>query len=97
MYFTGLKYCKINVHLLCLLPLYVRLFEPLWTHSAFSFEDCIGHLVKKCHGTHDIANQVNPPTANVVYICVYILIGHTCSVFYVDTHSSSIYILLWYL
>ena len=55
---AGLKYCKINVHLLSHLPRYVKLFGPLWTHSAFGFEDSIGHLVKKAHGTHDIANQV---------------------------------------
>ena len=44
-----------NVHLLSHLP---KLYGPLWMHSAFSFEDGIGHLVKKAHGTHDIANQV---------------------------------------
>ena len=55
---AGLKYCKINVHLLSHLPRYVKLFGPLWTHSAFGFEDSIRHLVKKAHGTHDIANQV---------------------------------------
>ena len=66
--FTGLKYCKINIHLLCHLSHYVRLFGPLWTHSAFSFEDCIGHLVKKCHGTHDIANQDHPMLL-AIYVC----------------------------
>ena len=55
---VGLKYCKMNVHLLCHLTHYVKIFGPLWTHSAFAFEDCIGHLVQQCHGTHDIANQV---------------------------------------
>ena len=55
---TGLKFCKMNVHLLSHLPHYVKLFGPLWTHSAFVFEDCIGHLVQMSHGTHDIANQV---------------------------------------
>ena len=55
---TGLKYCKINVHLLSHLPHFVKLFGPLWTHSAFAVEDSIGHLVSKAHGTHDIANQV---------------------------------------
>ena len=47
-----------NVHLLVHLPHFVRRFGPLWTHSAFAFEDSIGHLVKKSHGTHDIAHQV---------------------------------------
>ena len=55
---AGLKHCKVNVHLLGHLSHYVKLFGPLWTHSAFAFEDAIGGLVKKSHGTHDIANQV---------------------------------------
>ena len=54
----GLKHCKINVHLLAHLPHYMRQFGPLWTQSAFAFEDSIGDLVKKSHGTHDIAHQV---------------------------------------
>ena len=56
---AGLKHCKINIHLLSHLPHYVKLFGPLWTHSAFVFEDTIGYLVKKSHGTHDVANQVH--------------------------------------
>ena len=56
--YAGLKHCRVNVHLLSHLPHYVKLFGPLWTHSAFGFEDCIGYLVKRSHGTHDIANQV---------------------------------------
>ena len=63
---TGLNFCKMNIHLLSHLTYYVRLFGPLWTHSAFSFEDCIGHLLQKSHGTHDIANQV--------YRCSYTII-----------------------
>ena len=50
---TGLKHCKINVHLLTHLRHYVKLFGPLWTHSAFAFEDAIGHLVKS-HMEHMI-------------------------------------------
>ena len=37
---------------------YVRKLGPLWTHSAFPFEDAIGHLCEKSHGTHDIIHQV---------------------------------------
>ena len=55
---AGLKHCKMNVHLLSHLPHYVKLFGPLWTHSAFVFEDAIGYLVKKAHGTRDITDQV---------------------------------------
>ena len=58
MFYPGLKHCKINIHLLSHLPHYVRLLGPLWTHSAFAFEDTIGYLVKRAHGTHDVANQV---------------------------------------
>lgn len=54
----GLQHCSMNVHLLSYLPFYVRHNGPLWTHSAFCFEDGIGHLMAKAHGTHNIANQV---------------------------------------
>lgn len=55
---TGLKNCTLNFHLLSHLPHYVQLYDPLWTHSAFPFEDAIGHTVDKSHGTRDIINQV---------------------------------------
>lgn len=55
---AGLKHCKINIHLLSHLPHFVRKLGPLWTHSAFAFEDSIGYLVKKSHGTHDVVHQV---------------------------------------
>lgn len=55
---SGVKHCTVNVHLLSHLPYYVYLYGPLWTHSAFSFEDGIGYLVRRCHATHDIAHQV---------------------------------------
>ena len=54
----GLKHCKINIHLLSHIPLFVKQFGPLWIHSAFGFEDFIGYLVKKSHGTHDVDHQV---------------------------------------
>ena len=54
------------MHLVSHLPHYVKLFGPLWTHSAFAFEDSIGHLVKKAHGTHDIANQVS---SYIAFLC----------------------------
>lgn len=57
-FFSGLRNCTMNVHLLSHLPHFVRLFGPLWTHSAFTFEDCIGHLLQKSHSTHSIGNQV---------------------------------------
>jgi hypothetical protein len=48
--YYGLKHCKVNVHLLGHLSHYVKLFGPLWTHSAFAFEDAIGGLVKSLMG-----------------------------------------------
>ena len=48
-----------NVHLVIHLPYFVQLYGPLWTHSAFTFEDSIGHLVKKAHGTKNIGVQVS--------------------------------------
>ena len=56
---SGVNNCTMNVHLLSHLPFYVKLYGPLWTHSAFVFEDGIGHLLKKAHGPHDIGTQVD--------------------------------------
>ena len=56
--YAGLEHCTVNVHLQTHFTHFVRLFGPLWTHSSFPFEDCIGHLVRKSHGTHHIAKQV---------------------------------------
>ena len=47
-----------NVHLLTHLAHYVRLYGPLWTHSAFPFEDFMGNLLSNSHGTHAIEKQV---------------------------------------
>lgn len=55
--YPGVQHCTMNVHL-SHLAFYVKHYGPLWTHSAFAFEDGIGHLVRKAHGTHDIGHQV---------------------------------------
>lgn len=56
--YIGKAHCTINLHLLCHLTYYVRLFGPLWTHSAFPFEGFMGHLLQITHSTHGIAKQV---------------------------------------
>ena len=47
-----------NMHLLLHLTMYVKMYGPLWTHSAFPFEDGMGCLVRQAHGTRDIGHQV---------------------------------------
>jgi len=42
--------CTANAHLLCHLAKYVRLWGPLWTHSAFGFENKCGQLKHLSHG-----------------------------------------------
>lgn len=72
--YPGIEHCTMNVHLLSHLAFYVRQYGPLWTHSAFVFEDGIGHLVRKAHGTHDIGHQVIQPIHGdnqVTYIVIY--------------------------
>ena len=48
-----------NNHLLLHLKMYVQLYGPLWTHSAFPYEDNLGYLVRQAHGTKDIGHQVS--------------------------------------
>ncbi len=50
--------CTANAHLLSHLPKYVRLWGPLWTHSAFGFESKNGHLKHLFHGKSDIIHQL---------------------------------------
>ncbi|XP_051807764.1 uncharacterized protein LOC127535044 isoform X2 [Acanthochromis polyacanthus] len=47
-----------NVHLLTHLCKSVKLWGPLWAHSAFVFENANGCLLKLVHGTKSIAMQV---------------------------------------
>ena len=55
----GKRHCTLNVHLTSHLCHYVRLYGPLWTHSAFPFEDFMGSLLSNSHGTHAIEKQVS--------------------------------------
>ena len=37
---------------------FVRLWGPLWTHSAFAFESMNGHVASMIHSRYEIANQL---------------------------------------
>lgn len=50
--------CPLNSHLLVHLADYVRLWGPLWTHSAFGFESMNGHISLMIHSKHRIADQL---------------------------------------
>lgn len=54
----GEKSCTANSHMLTHLPKYVRLWGPLWTHSAFGFESKNGHLKHLYHSQADIVDQL---------------------------------------
>ena len=45
----GEKNCTAKAHLLLHLPMYIKLWGPLWTHSTFAFESKNGHLKKLSH------------------------------------------------
>ena len=50
----GESSCTANAHLLSHLTKYVRLWGPLWTHSAFGFESTNGQLSHLFHGNSEI-------------------------------------------
>jgi len=50
--------CTHNFHLLTHLTKYVRLWGPLWTHSAFSCEHKNGLVKNLFHGNDDISKQI---------------------------------------
>ena len=50
--------CTINAHLLIHLPYFVKLWGPLWTHLAFSFESMSGTLTGMVHSTRKVAEQL---------------------------------------
>lgn len=47
-----------NIHLLSHLAKSVKLWGPLWTHSAFPFENANGKLLTLVKGTKGVANQI---------------------------------------
>lgn len=54
----GESSCTANAHLMIHLAKYVRLWGPLWTHSAFGFESKNGQLKHLFHGKTDIVHQI---------------------------------------
>lgn len=54
----GESSCTANAHLLSHLTKYVKLWGPLWTHSAFGFENKNGKLKHLFHGKSDIVHQL---------------------------------------
>ena len=54
----GERSCIANAHLLTHLTKYVRLWGPLWIHSAFGFENKNGQLKYLFHGESDIVHQI---------------------------------------
>lgn len=50
--------CTHNAHLLTHLTRYVKLWVPLWTHSAFGSENKNGHLKRLFHGRNQIHQQL---------------------------------------
>lgn len=54
----GEKSCTHNAHLLSHITKYVRLWGPLWTHSAFGYESKNGQLKHFFHGKSEIHHQL---------------------------------------
>ena len=54
----GDRICVLNVHLLSHMANFVRLWGPLWTHSAFGFESMNGHIKSMIHSGYKIADQL---------------------------------------
>lgn len=50
--------CTLNSHLLIHLSKYVRLWGPLWTHSAFGFESFNGFLTSMVHSKFKLGDQL---------------------------------------
>ena len=54
----GNQICVLNMHLLSHMVNFVRLWGPLWTHSAFRFESMNGHITGMIHSRYNIAKQL---------------------------------------
>lgn len=54
----GDKSCTANSHALSHIPKFVKLWGPLWTHSAFGFESKNGHIKSLFHGKTSITDQL---------------------------------------
>lgn len=54
----GDRSCTVNAHSLTHLAHYVRLWGPLWDHSAFAFESMNGYITSMVHSKYMIADQL---------------------------------------
>ena len=54
----GQRSCTANAHCLTHMPRFVRLWGPLWTHSAFGFESMNGHIHRMFHSRSNIVDQL---------------------------------------
>jgi hypothetical protein len=54
----GDKGCTANAHSLSHIPKYVRMWGPLWTHSAFGFESKNGHIKNMFHSKSKVTEQL---------------------------------------
>ena len=54
----GEESCTANAHCLTHLAKYVRLWGPLWTHSAFGFKSMNGHLKHLFHSCNQVHDQL---------------------------------------
>ena len=54
----GENNCTANVHMLLHLPIYARMWGPLWTQSTFAFESKNGHLKQLSHGKSSFYQQM---------------------------------------
>lgn len=54
----GDRSCTANLHSISHIPMYVRLWGPLWTHSAFGFESKNGHIKNMFHSKSSVTDQL---------------------------------------
>ena len=54
----GEKSCTANSHALSHIAMFVRLWGPLWTHSAFGFESKNSHIKNMIHGKSSVVDQL---------------------------------------
>ena len=54
----GEKNCTANVHMLLHLPMYARMWGPLWTQSTFAFESKNGYLKQLSLGKSSFYQQM---------------------------------------
>ena len=74
--------CTANAHLRLHLPKYVHLWGPLWSHSAFGFENKNGHLKRHIrghiHGWGNVVPQLmfNINVSHTLQLVHYKLVQH---------------------